>query len=81
MEAKLVRELPKEDWQGEACLVECDGEFFVVSSVVAMFTGFETLAFRSDSTGKVSDYLEVAGGRGMSREETIAQLQDGVRYG
>jgi hypothetical protein len=78
VEPRIVRELP--GWKGDACLVEMGGSYFVVSSVYAPFTGPETLVFRSDEDGHVSDYLEVAGGRGMSREEAIEDLrEDGPR--
>lgn len=75
MKVEIVREL--DGWRGEACLVRSENErYFVVSSVVAVFSGFETLVFPSDENGKVDDYLEVAGGRGVSREEAILDLQD-----
>jgi len=78
MDTEIVRELP--GWgSGDACLVRKGDEYFVVSSVVAPFSGFETLAFRSDSEAVVGpvgedNWLEVAGGRGVSREATIAEI-------
>jgi hypothetical protein len=65
---RIVREL--DGWRGRACLVERAGEFFIVSSVAG-----ETLAFRAGANGEAVNMLEVAGGRGMSREETIDQLE------
>jgi len=63
---------------GSACLVKRGADYFVVSSLVAAFDhgGPETLAFASDETGEVKSFLDVAGGRGMSRKETISQLEE-----
>lgn len=78
MNTEIVKELP--DWgKGDACLVRKGDEYFVVSSVYAMFSGFETLAFRCDKDAEVGavgedNWLEVAGGRGRSRDETIAEI-------
>lgn len=69
---EVLRELS--GFRGTACLVRRGDEFFVVSSVVAGFTGFETLAFRADASGVVTDWMDVAGGRGMTREAVIAEL-------
>jgi hypothetical protein len=65
-----------EDSRGDQVLVKRGDEYFVVSSVDAMFSGFETLVFRSDEKGNVTNWGEVAGGRGMSREEAIADLAE-----
>jgi hypothetical protein len=75
----VVRELPRTVTSAtQVLVVDGDGQHYVVSSVVAPFTGFETLVFRSDADGKVTDWLEVAGGRGMSRDEAILDLQERV---
>lgn len=77
VEVETVREL--DGFMGDAVLVKKGGEFFVVSSVDAMFSGFETLVFPADAEGKVTDWGEVAGGRGMNREEAIADLASADR--
>lgn len=59
----------------EQVVVRKGNKYFVVSSVNAMFTGFETLVFPSDAEGNITNFHEVAGGRGMSREEAIAELE------
>lgn len=69
-----------EGFTGNAMLVKRGEEYFVVSSVVAMFTGFETLVFAADSEGNVTSWTEVAGGRGMYQEEAIQQLEEGIDY-
>lgn len=56
-----------------------DNRYFVVSSVVAPFTGFETLVFPADAAGEVTSYLDFAGGRGMSREEAVADLEEKLK--
>lgn len=71
--ATVLREL--NDYRGSACLVEHNGAFYVVSSANAMFTGPETLVFPADAAGRVTDWGEVAGGRGMSRDDAIYDLE------
>ena len=69
----IVKELS--GFTGQACLVRRGrSKFFVVSSTVAPFSGFETLVFPADAKGHVISWGEVAGGRGVSREEAIAEL-------
>ncbi len=77
MEAKIIKEL--DDFQGRACLVKLEEKYFVVSSVDSAFdTGLpETLVFPSDKNGKVASWGEVAGGRNVSREEAIRELEGG----
>jgi len=74
MVIEIIRELPIS--KGGACqaLVKRGNKYYVVSSVHAMFTGFETLVFPADADGNVTTWGEVAGGRGMSREEAIGDL-------
>ena len=38
----------------------------------------ETLVFRSDAQGKVDNYREEAGGRGMTLEECLEEWADGT---
>lgn len=61
--------------RGDQVLVKQGEDYYVVSSVSAPFTGFETLVFRSDAEGNITDWGEVAGGRGVSRAEAIGQLE------
>ncbi len=72
MSVQLVREL--DDYEGKAVLVRKGKHYYVVSSVNAMFSGFETLVFSADKDGEVTDWGEVAGGKRMSREEAIRDL-------
>ena len=78
MKAEIIKELS--GFTGEACLVKIKDKYFVVSSVSAAFdTGMpETLVFPSDENGKVMDWGEVAGGRNVSREEAIQELEETV---
>lgn len=77
MTVEFIKELPR--WgKGDACLVKKGDEYFVLSSVFAAFTGFETLAFRSTNEGEVArpyGMIEVAGGPGASRESVILQIE------
>lgn len=66
--------------RGDQVLVKRGPDYFVVSSVHAPFTGFETLVFPANGKGEVTDWGEVAGGRGMTREQAIQQLEDGTDY-
>jgi hypothetical protein len=75
---EFIKEL--DDFSGKACLVKQGDSYFVVSSTVAPFSGSETLVFRCDSEGRIGSvssggWAEVAGGRAMSREEAIKQLE------
>lgn len=72
--AEIVKELT--GYHGDACLVKWKDTYYAVSSVVAFDTGaFETLVFEADENGEVISWMDVAGGRGMSREEAIADLE------
>ena len=71
---EVIRELT--GFRGAACLVRRGDEYFVVSSVDALPTGPETLVFPADADGNVTGWGEVAGGRGVSREEAIAELAE-----
>ena len=50
-------------------------KYYVVSGVVAMFTGWEVLIFEGDAEGNVTDWGEVAGGRGIDFMEAVKQLE------
>jgi hypothetical protein len=75
-EVTIVREL--DGWKGSACLVEMGGEFFIVSSISSApdHGGPETLVFPSNPEGEVSSFGDVAGGRGVSREQAISELSE-----
>lgn len=76
--ARVIKEL--EGWTGRACVVEVGGRHYVVSSITPrdepLLRCPETLAFESDENGNVAKYSEVAGGKNMTREETIAELEE-----
>lgn len=65
-----------EGWVGDAWLVEREGEYFVVSGVHALLTGWEVLVFAADKDGEVACLHEVAGGKGITYEEAIAELAE-----
>lgn len=70
-----------EDSTGDQVLVKQGDDYFVVSSVHAPFSGFETLVFRADAEGNITEWGEVAGGRGVSRSGAIHQLEtDGASW-
>ena len=71
---KIIKELPITQTGAHQVLVKKGKKFYVVSSVHAMFSGFETLVFPADKDGEVTNWIDVAGGRGMSREEAIEDL-------
>ena len=80
----IVKELDSQVRGGKACLVKIGDKHYFVSSIPAApdHGGPETLAFACDDNGVVEDWADLAGGRGMSREETISQLEEGEnRYG
>src|SRR4051812_8847990 len=77
---ETIKELPISGTGARQVLVKAGDQHFVVSSVNAgLFFGFpggfETLVFPADADGEVTDWGEVAGGRGVGREEAIADLQ------
>ena len=64
-------------FSGDAWHVRKDGKYYIVSGVHAMFTGWEVLIFPSNEKGEVESWGEVGGGRGISHEEAIRQIEDG----
>lgn len=85
MSITIVRELERQHVKSEihlapvtACLVTNGTSFWVVSSVVLKWSGDETLVFEADENGEITRWREVAGGRGCSREEAIADLEETV---
>ena len=73
---KIIRELPVSETGASQCLVQKGTDYFVVSSIHAPFSGFETLVFPADSKGNITDWGEVAGGRGADRADAIADLEE-----
>lgn len=77
MKVETIRELtPSDNWRGKVVLVKKGEDYFAISSVNVPYSGFETLVFRATKEGTVIDWGEVAGGKGVSREEAIRQLED-----
>ena len=72
MTVERIREL--DGFTGEAHLVKKDDKFFVVSGTTAMFTGWEVLVFPADAEGNVTNWGEVCGGRGISIQDAIDEL-------
>jgi len=74
--ATIIRDV-SEKFQGRAYLVQHLGKFYVASYVAWTFDhkGPETLVFASDSEGNVTDFMDLAGGRGMTPMEAIADLE------
>ena len=54
-------------------LVKYDGKYYVVSE--STVRGLETLIFPSDSEGKITEYVEVGGGRGVKLHEVLANFE------
>jgi hypothetical protein len=73
---QIIKEMPLSGSGAEQVLVRRrNGDYAIVSSVVAPFSGFETLVFPADEHGEVTSWGEIAGGRGVSREDAIAELE------
>jgi len=76
MKVEVIREdLP--DFKGRTVLVKSeDGRYFVISSVnAAPDTGLpETLVFEADEDGE-TNFRDVAGGTGVSRDEALTELE------
>lgn len=64
------------NFTGDAWLVKKGTRYYVVSGTTAMFSDREVLVFGSDKNGKVKHWREVCGGRGISHEEAIKELED-----
>lgn len=63
---------------GTAWLVEIDGYYFIVSGTIA-FTGWECLVFPANKNGEVTSWGDVAGGRGFSHEDALADLVEKIK--
>lgn len=71
-----VASLPKSPSGARPYLVKDtrSGQHYVLSGVVAPYSGWEVLAFKADETGEVTDWMDVAGGRGVSFMEAAFDL-------
>lgn len=69
----VVKELPVSASGTTQVVVRRGERHYVVSSVHA-YSGFETLVFGGEADGEITNWLEIAGGRGMSRDAAIADL-------
>ena len=76
--AHFIKELEPTVVGQRICLIELDEKFYAVSSISCApdHGGPETLVFRAHQNGEITDWADVAGGRNLSREETIAQLEE-----
>jgi len=53
--------------------VQHNGNFYIVSE--SSVRGLETLIFRADAAGNVTDYIEVGGGTGITLQEVLANFE------
>ena len=74
--ATLIRELTH-GWRGTAYLYKMTRpvRYFAVSGVDAYFDGWEVLVLPADKDGKVVSWRQVAGGRGYSFAEAVADME------
>lgn len=70
---EFIREL--DGYTGDACLVKQNGKHYVVSTTSAFGIQRETLIFRANVEGNVTDWAEVGGGRGIEREQALADFE------
>lgn len=65
-------------FRGTAWLLRAsNGDFYVASGMHVVYSGWEVLVFPATPTGSIKDWGEVAGGRGISHPDAVADL---VRY-
>ena len=70
----IKTELNNEGTPVNKALVEHNGKFYIVSESNRF--GLETLIFPSDSEGKITEYVEVGGGRGVALHEVLANFEN-----
>ena len=68
-----IKELDPPLMGGSACLVQIREQHYRVSTTRIKHHD-ETLAFKCDANGEVTDWSEVCGGREATREEVIEML-------
>ena len=54
-------------------LVQHNGNFYIVSESTTR--GLETLIFRADAAGNITDYVEVGGSIGVTLHEVLANFE------
>jgi len=74
---QIIKRLDNSPTGAKQTLVKHNGEYYVVSEVIAMYSGLETLIFPSNSEGEVTDYCDVGGARG---EDTNVILKNWTQY-
>ena len=52
-----------------------NNEFYLVSESDVPYSGLETLVFRCDPTGYVSSYMDVGGGRGLTLNQVLNNIE------
>ena len=69
-----------EGFRGRACLVLCEetDDYFVISTITdhGAYGEMQSMAFKADEDGNVVDWLEVAGGGNMTREDVLEYLSN-----
>tara|TARA_B100000886_G_C20258406_1_gene421816 strand:+ start:163 stop:393 length:231 start_codon:yes stop_codon:yes gene_type:complete len=69
----IKAELNNEGTPVNKAVVKHNGKFYLVSESNKF--GLETLIFPSDSEGKVTDWIEVGGSRGVALHEVLANFE------
>ena len=59
--------------EGRQAVVEENGQIYLVSQSIPMHTPVETLVFRSDVEGKVTDWVEVGGEVGCTIDQYLSR--------
>tara|TARA_Y100001938_G_scaffold138726_1_gene204627 strand:+ start:703 stop:936 length:234 start_codon:yes stop_codon:yes gene_type:complete len=64
--------------KGNKALIYYNNNFYVVSEAKNLFTGHreETLIFKSEPDGTVIDYLEVGGGRYLTLNDVLSNIDE-----
>tara|TARA_B100000900_G_C20219664_1_gene569297 strand:- start:28 stop:258 length:231 start_codon:yes stop_codon:yes gene_type:complete len=69
----IKAELNNEGTPVNKAVVFYNGKYYVVSE--STVRGLETLIFPSDSEGKITEYIEVGGSRGVALHEVLANFE------
>ena len=65
-----------QNFTGEAWLVKKGKKHYVVSGTDAFYSGWEVLVFECNKDGEVTNWSDVCGGRGVSHDEAINELEE-----
>ncbi len=59
-------------------LIYYNNNFYVISKANNMFTNHavETLIFKSEPDGSIIDYIEVGGGRGLTIDDVLDNIEE-----